>query len=84
MSKWSQRWSQKRGRKPYTDSGIRRMKCIRCGAPARYQWSICADNNVQRPICIPCDVNLNALVLLWAEHPEAARLIREYEARDHS
>lgn len=52
------------GRKqPYTESGIRRAPCARCGAPSRSQWQICADGNVFRGICQPCDVTMNALVM---------------------
>lgn len=51
---------------PYTDRGIRRLKCIRCKIrPAVHQWQVCADGNVYRPICIPCDIALNRLVLRW-------------------
>ena len=52
--------------KPYTEIGIRRLKCVRCGAKAQFQWNICADGNVYRPICKQCDIELNAMVLKWA------------------
>ena len=71
-------WATDR-REPYTETGIRRQACIRCGAPARFQWTICSDGNRYRPICGPCDVALNALVLQWMGHPEAERLAWEYE-----
>ncbi len=44
-------------RKPYTARGIVRLACFRCGRPARFQWSICADGNVQRPLCGECDAD---------------------------
>lgn len=50
-------------RKPYTNIGIARVPCCRCGAPSFHQWQICADNNQWRGLCIPCDVALNKLVL---------------------
>lgn len=54
-------------RKPYTAIGISRMKCIRgCGRRAAYQWQICADGNVFRPVCPQCDADLNELVMRWA------------------
>lgn len=54
-------------RTPYTAIGIARMKCIRgCGRQARYQWQICSDGNVYRPVCRECDVELNEMVMRWA------------------
>jgi hypothetical protein len=50
-------------KKPYTQIGIRRLKCFRCGDKAQEQWQICADNNVYRPICLKCDIELNEMVL---------------------
>lgn len=52
-------------RKPYTEIGIRRMRCARCGAKAQYQWQICADRRQYRPLCAACDVALNELVMRW-------------------
>lgn len=66
---------------PYTQIGIRRCKCIRCGAPAVHQWNICSDQNFYRPMCLDCDIELNKLVLKWAGHPHAQRLGDEYERR---
>ena len=55
---------KRRGRrKPYTVRGIRRVPCARCGKPSRFQWQICADGNLWRPICLACDIALNRLVL---------------------
>lgn len=53
-------------KQPYTEKGIRRLKCVRCGEKARFQWSICADGNVSRPLCARCDVELNTMVMRWA------------------
>jgi hypothetical protein len=50
-------------KKPYTEKGIRRLKCFRCGKRASQQWQICSDGNQFRPICLNCDIELNALVL---------------------
>lgn len=52
--------------KPYTQIGIRRMKCTRCDNKAEYQWNICADGGAYRPLCAPCDVELNTMVMRWA------------------
>lgn len=76
-------WKVKR-REPYTSAGIARLKCIRCNAPARFQWQCCADNNNWRPVCRDCDVALNRLVLDWFGHPGAAEKITAYEAKVQS
>lgn len=52
-------------RKPYTEIGVRRLKCIRCGEQAVHQWNACADGNLWRPICQECDILLNRLVLMF-------------------
>ena len=66
-------------RKPYTEIGIRRLKCFRCKErQAVHQWNICADDNVYRPLCVECDVELNALVLQWAGFPDAEEKLRRY------
>ena len=59
------------GRKsrPYSNSEIRSLLCVRCGSPALTQWRVCADDNTWRPICWPCDVELNRMVLEWMRDP---------------
>lgn len=72
-------WNKGRPRsKPYTEAGIRRVKCTRCEAPARFQWSACADGNRYHAICGPCDVALNRMVFEWMGHPDVDKLITEY------
>jgi hypothetical protein len=58
------RWGPGR-REPYTEIGIRRMPCARCGKPARFQWQICADDRLFRTLCAECDVTLNEMVMRW-------------------
>jgi hypothetical protein len=70
-------WATAR-RKPFTERGILRKACIRCGQPARFQWQICSDGNNWRPLCGPCDVALNAVVLAFMGHPDADAVIAEY------
>jgi hypothetical protein len=76
MTQWLTRRHQ-----PYTTAGIRRLRCIRCGAQAEHQWQICSDGNNWRPVCLPCDVALNRLVLEWFGHPEADQLMTKYELK---
>lgn len=64
------RWLMKR-KQPFSDIGIRRLKCIRCGKAAFFQWQICADGNNFRLLCITCDVELNAIVLAFMGDPFA-------------
>lgn len=73
-------WDTRR-REPYTSAGITRLKCIRCGAPAVHQWQICSDGNNYRPLCLPCDLALNRLVLDWFGHPRADELAAAYERK---
>lgn len=72
------RWGLTR-RKPYTEGGIKRLTCIRCGLQASSQWQICADLNNYRPVCRGCDVLLNQLVLKFMGHPWVTKLIDEYQ-----
>lgn len=70
-------WNTKR-KEPYTAIGIKRLKCIRCGEQAMFQWQVCSDGNNYRPLCGNCDVALNELVLEWMGHPNASQLITKY------
>ena len=67
-----------RRRRPYTEAGIRRKRCVRCGAQANATWEICADGNYKRPLCTACDVALNRLVLEWVGHPDVEVLMERY------
>jgi len=40
-------------------------KCFKCGKRASQTWNICADGNKNRYICKKCDIELNALVLIF-------------------
>lgn len=68
-------------RKPYTQAGIRRRPCFRCGRPSHYQWQVCADNNVYRTICRRCDILLNKLVLRFMRDPDREQKIAQYVKR---
>lgn len=65
-------------RNPYTERGIKRIPCFRCGAPSRYQWQICADKNRWRGLCLGCDFGLNAAVLRYLNDPDISRKLQEY------
>lgn len=75
---------KRHGRKtPYTEAGIGRVPCVRCGSRARFQWQACADSRLYRPLCEDCDIDLNRVVLEWAGDPDAKAKIARYavEAR---
>lgn len=63
---------------PYTQRGIERLPCVRCGQKARFQWNACADGNLWRPLCGPCDVAINELVLRWMGDPDAGAKVETY------
>ena len=69
-------------RKPYTEIGISRLKCFRCGAQAIHQWQVCSDNNLYRPLCLKCDVLLNKMVLRWMGFQDWKSKIKDYENRN--
>ena len=67
--------------KPYTEIGIKRLKCFRCGKPAKYQWEICSDGNQYRPICENCDIELNRTVLQFMGFKDWEAKIELYRKR---
>lgn len=67
-------------RKPYTEIGIRRCRCVRCGRQASAQWKVCADG-VYRPVCGLCDVVLNKIMMEQLLVPDLERKLAEYERK---
>ena len=67
-------------RKPYTEIGIRRLKCSRAGCENRavHQWNICADGNQYRAICSECDIAINELVLRFMGWADAEHKLDTY------
>lgn len=63
---------------PYTEEGIKRMACQRCGKPSSFQWQICSDGNVFRPICLDCDIELNETVLRFMNFPDWQEKMARY------
>ena len=66
-------------RKPYTAIGIKRLKCFRCNAKAEYQWQICSDERIYRPLCGKCDIELNELVLKFMKFPDWEEKLKQYK-----
>ena len=50
-------------KKPYTELGISRVPCARCGAKSTQQWQVCSNDNRWMGVCKECDIALNALVI---------------------
>ena len=67
-------------RRPYTQIGVQRLPCSRCGCPAKHQWRMCADG-CYRPVCAECDIRLNRLVLAFLRVPDRAKTIANYQKR---
>lgn len=66
--------------KPYTVIGVKRLKCFRCNNKAQFQWQICADQNVFRPVCVHCDIELNELVLKFMGFPDWKKKLEKYKS----
>jgi len=66
-------------KKPYTQIGIRRLRCFRCGGKTQEQWQICADGNIYRPICLKCGIELNEMVLKWMGFPDWKEKFEKYK-----
>lgn len=69
---------------PYTSIGIKRLPCTRCGGKASSQWQVCADGRLFRPLCASCDIDLNRMVLLWMNDPEAEAKAAAYAERERT
>jgi transcription elongation factor Elf1 len=70
--------------KPYTEVGIKRGKCCRCGSPAAHQWGItlCAIKRgfqIWVLLCVECDVAHNVDCLRFFNIPNSEKLIERYK-----
>lgn len=68
-------------RKPYTERGIGRIPCSRCGAPSQTQWQVCANGNRYLGCCLACDIDLNRIALEFMRVPDADELLAAYAER---
>lgn len=71
-------------RKPYTEIGIKRVACVRCGKASFRQWQICANNRLYLTVCIDCDVELNRIALEFARLPNAEELLENYRKQQNA
>lgn len=69
--------------KPYTQIGIRRVKCCvkRCGLRGYATWQVCADGRQFRALCWIHDIELNRLALTFVGDPERERKMAKYSAK---
>jgi len=68
-------------KKPYTEKGIKRVPCYRCGKPSSKQWQICALNNRWLGVCEECDIRLNQVVLKFMGFIDWPHILQKYEAK---
>ena len=64
--------------KPYTDIGISRVPCARCGLPSSQQWSVCANGGRFLGICQHCDIELNRRVMAYMRLKDQKELMQQY------
>ncbi len=64
---------------PYTERGISRVPCARCGKPSRQQWMVCALDK-WLGVCDQCDLDLNYAVLQFMGFPDAEEITIRYSA----
>ena len=67
--------------KPYTEKGIRRLKCFRCGKQAHASWQICSDNRIYRPACKECDIEINKIILQFMGFPNWEEMLEKYKRK---
>ncbi len=68
------------GRKqPYTETGISRVPCYRCGNPSTQQWQICCLRSYYVGVCNKCDIALNELVLKFMGISNRKEIIKRYK-----
>jgi len=70
-------------RKPYTERGISKVPCERCGAPSVHQWQICALDNQWAGVCNECDIELNMLVLQFMGVKDREKIIEKYRRQNN-
>ncbi len=70
-------------RKAYTEIGISRVPCSRCGKPSVHQWQVCANGNRYLGVCTDCDMDLNRVALEFMRVPNIEELLKRY-ANDRS
>ena len=68
-------------KKPYTEIGISRAPCLRCGKPSTQQWQICSLDNEWFGVCTDCDMRLNACVLKFFGIKNSSVIIAKYTMR---
>lgn len=65
-------------RTPYTDKGILRIPCMRCGRPSCYNWNVCALGKGYFGICVECDALLNEVVIRFFKIKGWKKIMKEY------
>lgn len=68
-------------REPYTERGLRRVPCERCGKPSEYQWNVCATGGKYFGMCGECDMLLNKLTLKFFNIKNTEAMLLRYVKR---
>jgi|TARA_Y100000310_G_scaffold333960_1_gene412608 NAD-dependent SIR2 family protein deacetylase len=68
-------------KKPYSEIGILRISCKRCGKSSTQQWQVCANNNLYLGVCDRCDIELNKMVLRFFRFKNWKKLIKIYDSK---
>jgi len=66
-------------KKPYTERGMSRIPCRRCGSPSTEQWQICALDNVWMGVCRKCGNELNEITLKFFKVKGWKKIIQQYK-----
>ena len=64
--------------KPYTNKGISRVPCAKCGKPSFHQWNICSLGKTFNAVCIECDIELNKLILNFFNVKNKSSILKKY------
>ncbi len=65
-------------KKPYTEIGIKRIPCKRCGKKSSQQWNVCSMIGFYG-VCDKCDIDLNEMVLKFFKVKNWKAIIEEYK-----
>ena len=69
--------------KPYTTTGLARVKCVHCGELARSQWRLrpCAIGRAGwYALCVGCDMDLNRQIMEFLRLPDVEARMAAYAA----
>ena len=66
-------------KEPYTQIGISRVPCKRCGKSSTQQWQICSLDNLYMGVCDNCDIELNEMTLRFFKIKGVKQIMTKYK-----